>query len=286
MGIVKDETGKRYGRLVVIGYDHKQKNRGFFWRCKCDCGKEVVVCGVELRRGDAKSCGCYARERFMKIVERKKENAKYEKPSRLRRIWGNMKGRCYYESSPSYKNYGARGIKVCDEWLKHSKPFQEWALSNGYKDNLTLDRIDVDGDYEPSNCRWITQKEQMRNKRDTVYIEYEGEKRPLIDVCEELGVNPNTAFYRIRDGRTDVSDILSKEKLNARYDADKRKKVAEISYVPYALEKNGEMLKFKSEKDACAFLGLSKCSVSKAYSKGAKIHGYTIHRLESFPKAE
>lgn len=280
---IKNEIGNRYGRLVVTDYAYKTKGMGCYWKCKCDCGNEIIACGVCLRSCSTKSCGCYRRENFQKVIERKKQNAKYQKPSRIRSIWGNMIYRCYNKNSIGYNNYGGRGIAVCKDWLSSFESFKSWALSNGYADNLTIDRIDVNGNYEPSNCRWISQKEQLRNKRGTIYIEYNGEKKPLIEFCEELGVPYERAIDRIRRGKTDSAEILSKEKLPFKLTENGRKRRAEGNYVPYSLEKDGMVRDFKSEKDACKFLGVSRCSVSKAYSQGRKLQGYIIHKLESFP---
>ena len=116
-----------------------------------------------------------------------KANAKYKKPSKIYQAWANMKQRCFNKNALEYNSYGGRGITVCDDWVKSSASFEKWALENGYAEGLTLDRIDVDGNYEPSNCRWIDQRRQLRNKRDTIYIEYNGERKPLIDFCEEHG---------------------------------------------------------------------------------------------------
>lgn len=276
---IKNEVGNRYGRLTVVVLSHKTRY-GCQWLCKCDCGKEVVVGGVQLRNGRKRSCGCLEKERLRTFNEKMKANAKYKKPSKIYQAWANMKQRCFNKNALEYNSYGGRGITVCDDWVKSSASFEKWALENGYAEGLTLDRIDVDGNYEPSNCRWIDQRRQLRNKRDTIYIEYNGERKPLIDFCEELGVPYDRAFDRIRRGKTDSSEILSKDKLPFILTEEGRKRRVEASYVPYSLEKDGVVHNFKSENDACIFLGLSKCSVSKAYCQGRKIHGYTIHKKE------
>lgn len=118
--------------------------------------------------------------------------------TRLYRIWQNMKARCYGKYSREYDNYGGRGITVCDEWRNSYEKFKEWALNNGYEENLTLDRIDVNGNYEPSNCQWITNKEQQNNRRDNVYYEFGGETKSLSQWSEELGICYKTLQKRIR----------------------------------------------------------------------------------------
>ncbi|NCC62772.1 MAG: hypothetical protein EOM12_18015 [Verrucomicrobiae bacterium] len=158
----KKLDGLRFGRLVVIERQGKHKDGNLLWLCKCDCGNTVVVCGKYLRCGDTKSCGCLNIE---KIKERftthgAKRNRKEE---RLHRIWSGMKARCEIPSATSFKYYGGKGISVCAEW-KTYQPFKEWALQNGYENHLTIDRLDNEKGYSPSNCRWATTVEQHRNQ--------------------------------------------------------------------------------------------------------------------------
>ena len=245
--------------------------------CKCDCGNVVVVGGVQLRNGQKRSCGCLEKERLRAFNEQMKANAKYEKPSKINHAWANMKYRCYNKNALEYSSYGGRGIRVCDEWMKF-KPFEKWALENGYAEGLTLDRIDVNGNYEPSNCRWIDQRRQLRNKRDTIYIEYNGERKPLIDFCEELGVPYDRAFLRIKNGKTDVSEILSKEKLKFKLSEDGLKKLSQRSKVPYYLEKDGVIHRFDSAKEASDYLGVTIGYLSSCYKDGKTIRGYKISK--------
>lgn len=154
----KDLSGRRFGRLVAIRDVGSVRNRRI-WECKCDCGNYTNVPATSLITGGTKSCGCLQQQ------TRVDSNVKHGFcGTRLYRIWKGMKSRCLYPSSTDYKWYGARGISVCREWEKF-EPFAEWALSNGYSDDLTLDRIDNDGDYTPCNCRWATISEQNKNKR-------------------------------------------------------------------------------------------------------------------------
>lgn len=138
------------------------KNHKTYWNCKCKCGKETIVYSDKLKTGHTKSCGCLKRQ---KTIERNYRHGLYG--TRLYSIWHDMNTRCYYEKTKCYKYYGGRGITICDEWKNNFVNFYNWAINNGYKDNLSIDRIDVNGNYEPSNCRWATMQEQQLNKRNS-----------------------------------------------------------------------------------------------------------------------
>lgn len=167
MGMPIDLTGQRFGRLVADVRSDSNKRGEARWECVCDCGKRTVVLSSHLRSGKIQSCGCYARElASVRIAKnRGKGNTKHSGTgTRLYMTWVNMKTRCLNPNNRAYKWYGAVGVTICPEWMNFEN-FQQWALQSGYQDDLTIERIDPFGNYEPSNCKWIPLIEQRRNQR-------------------------------------------------------------------------------------------------------------------------
>lgn len=187
-----NRIGLRYGRLIVIAESPSVNSRSM-WLCRCDCGKEKVISGECLQSGKTQSCGCLYLESASKL------NKKHGMcNTRLFYIWQSMRHRCTIKNDRAYKNYGARGIKVCEEWSKDFMNFYNWAMNNGYTDKLTIDRIDSNGNYEPSNCRWVDMIVQGNNRRGVHIVEYHGKKDTLSNMCRTLNLNVKTIGARMR----------------------------------------------------------------------------------------
>ena len=196
-----DMTGKKIGRLTVIKRVENLKGC-VMWLCKCECGNEKILKGTELRTGKINSCGCLHKEILIKINKETKRlynNLPYNKSQkRLNNIWRGIIKRCYNVQNPAYKNYGKRGIIVCDDWKNNFINFYNWAVNNGYADNLTIDRINNNGNYEPSNCRWVTQYVQNRNQRSNKIFTYNGKTLCLADWSKVLNIPYTTLIYRLK----------------------------------------------------------------------------------------
>jgi len=201
-----DLTGQKFGLLTVLSKSDKTrgKRNRIAWKCLCECGKEVLVVGEQLRYGVTKSCGCLKR----KIAKDNHTKHGFANKERLYTIWRHIRGRCSDKNDKRYKNYGGRGITVCDEWLNSYLSFRNWAMENGYNDNLTIDRIDVNGNYEPSNCRWATQKEQANNMTTNHLLELNGEIMNIKQWSERIGIKYMTILYRLKKGWS-IKDALT-----------------------------------------------------------------------------
>lgn len=213
---VENLKGQHFGKWEVISDPISKNNNRTYFKCKCSCENKTIalVRADQLKRGTSTSCGCYALE------VRTKHGLSRD---RITNIWYGMNDRCVNEKRDDYKNYGGRGIYVCNEWsdkndYKGLKKFTEWALNNGYQEDLTIERIDVDGIYEPNNCTWITMSEQAKNKRCTIYLDVienkDEESDKLIDLCEKYNIHRGTLLNRYKKGICDAEILFSKENLH------------------------------------------------------------------------
>ena len=190
-----DLTGKRFGMLEVIRKAPRTQN-ATRWECKCDCGNVSFVTSSDLRNGRTKSCGC-----LRGIVSKQKAKTHGMSKSKLYCCWTDIKQRCYNENSPAFKQYGGRGIKMCDEWKKSFERFSDWATNNGYSEGLTIERVDVNGNYCPENCKWASPYEQSINRRSNIIISYNGESRCLSEWCKKYRTDYCLVYNRMHKNK-------------------------------------------------------------------------------------
>ena len=188
---LEDLTGNKFTRLEVVGLSPKKSGRKSYWVCLCECGNQKVVRADSLKSGMVRSCGCLKREQDKMNLT--KNHRHKESKSRLHNIWLGIKKRC---NDMNDDRYGGRGIRVCEDWMKSYESFRDWALNNGYSDNLTIERVDNDKGYYPENCSWIPQSEQAKNRRSTVWVEWDGKRKSIKQWSDYLGINYGTLHSR------------------------------------------------------------------------------------------
>lgn len=197
----KIQPGERYGKLIALYENGRDLKNHILWRFKCDCGAEKDIVGYLVTCGRNKSCGCMAYKPPINIIHG-------DSNTRLYRIWRAMKSRCNYKKNLNYKIYGGRGIKVCKEWESSYQAFKQWAIENGYSDELTIERIDCDKGYFPENCKWITMHDQNYNHRNTQFLTMNGETKSVCEWCYIYGIRPDILRYRLKHGYT-VEDAIT-----------------------------------------------------------------------------
>lgn len=195
-------VGQRFGRLTVIE-EAEKKGTLSRWKCRCDCGTELIVIGTCLTSGHSQSCGCYKRDKSSEI-----HKTHGETKSRLYQIWAGIAARCNNPHKRCFHQYGGRGIKRCSEWDDY-ETFKKWAIEAGYNDELTIDRMDNNKGYSPENCRWVDRKTQSRNRRTAHLITYKGETKSLIEWSEKLGISRCTLKDRIGKLGWSIEEALS-----------------------------------------------------------------------------
>lgn len=215
-----DLTGHRFGLLEVVERGKNNKGNKAMWICKCDCGNmcDKTKTSNDLIIGKVISCGCVRKETAK--LNGGKNKIYDDDTKRLRRIWYGMMQRCNYKhNANTYKNYGGRGIGVCEEWSNSNigfKNFCKWSLINGYQKNLTIDRIEKDGNYEPNNCKWSTYKEQENNRRNNRELTINGITMTISEWAEKYKIGPATLKWRLDNGWSE-EELFIKPKLNNKW---------------------------------------------------------------------
>ena len=205
MPVRKDLTGMRFGKLTVLYEDNDRTTHGCTrWICRCECGTIKSIDRGSLTSGKTRSCGCLHNE--LLGASRRKHGSS---GSRLYRIWKSIKERCYRKKCRIYKYYGERGVCICDEWKDDFKSFEKWARSNGYNDELSIDRIDHDGNYSPDNCRWVDAKAQNNNKRTNHILTLDGVSHTMSEWADITGISYSAIRNRINNYGWDVRRALS-----------------------------------------------------------------------------
>lgn len=194
----EDISGKRFGLLTVLRLSHVSEGGLSYWVCICDCGNIKTVRASHLKCGDIKTCGCVGPRR-----------THGEAGTRLYHIWTGIRARCENPNEPSYRRYGGRGIGVCPEWKSYAE-FSKWARSSGYSDDLSIDRIDNNKGYHPSNCRWATSREQANNTRKTRLLTHNNETLSVSEWARRKNMNQGTLNSRINTLGWSTDDALER----------------------------------------------------------------------------
>jgi len=197
--------GKIFGRLNVLNFAGRNKQYDSLWDCVCECGNKVKVRGGVLKNGHTKSCGCLQRDRASKA-----KTTHGLSGEKLYKVWGAIKERCYNPNNRSFKDYGFRGIKMCSQWKTSFKKFYNWAIENGYKEGLTIERHNVNGNYTPKNCGWIPKKDQSKNRTNSVRIEYNGDSKTSTEWSEITNIPSQVITQRVRRGWSSERTLTTK----------------------------------------------------------------------------
>jgi hypothetical protein len=188
-GHIENLNDQKFGQLAPVKFIETRKGIAY-WLCKCDCGNEVIKAAKLLKNGHTTTCG--------DLNAHPRKHGKSN--TRLFSIWQDMKNRCKNPNIKNYKNYGERGIRVCDEWINSFEMFWNWAVNNGYQQNLTIDRINSNGNYNPENCRWADDITQSNNKRVCNYITINGVTKTATEWGRENGISGKLVMQRMKAG--------------------------------------------------------------------------------------
>lgn len=270
MGKISREENKRYGKLVVISMlPSLNKKNNAQWLCQCDCGNTTIATTYALHSGCKKSCGCLHKESAMRTGHKNKKHGLVN--SRIYHEWNAMKARCLNENNKSYPRYGGRGITVCDEWKDNFEIFREWALKNGYSDDLTIERKDVNKGYSPENCCWIPAKEQAKNRRPTLrFTDENGVEQYVMDIAKNNGLSMKVVCSRLHKGWT-----LEKALNTPLIEQTIKKRVVQYSM-------SGEYIKtYNSIGEANRITGVERSSISRCCCGNRNHAGNYIWKYES-----
>ena len=194
---LKEYVGQKFGSLTIMKVWRDKEKKETMCLCLCDCGNEKTTYFSKVKNGLIKSCGCQKGNRTHGLHD-----------CRLYRIWQAMKSRCFNPNTPNYKYYGGKGVVVCEQWVNDFQSFYDWAMEHGYSEELTIDRMNVEGNYEPTNCRWVTMKEQCNKNNSRIYeIELHGEKYSLRDFTDIIGESYSKLQTKLYRGKVSVEDI-------------------------------------------------------------------------------
>lgn len=218
MALVEDLIGQKFGKLTVVGRYANNKRGEARWDCLCQCGNRSHPTTNALKSGNSTSCGCTRVEKLNKFST-KHNGAHTGKKERLYGVWRSIIVRCYDGKTPVYQSYGGRGIKMCDEWKNSYAAFREWAESTGYnpfakRGECTIERIDVNGNYDPGNCVWVSLKRQANNKRNNHYLFVNGERITTAEASEKYGIPYRRLLNRLNRGWSDEDAVLTGKRVN------------------------------------------------------------------------
>lgn len=208
MAICKDLIGKNFGYLTVVAREENTKGGSARWKCLCKCGNFTVTTTFRLNSGKCQSCGCKRYESHNRIHGMTKTD--------IHNKWLQIKQRCLDKNYKSYQRYGAVGITICDEWKNDFVSFMKWSYQNGYKEGLSIDRIDNSKGYSPDNCRWVTRKDQCNNRRSNIKITYQGKTQNLKQLCEELNIKYSFVYQRMYKQGMTFEEAISRPLVECR----------------------------------------------------------------------
>lgn len=271
----KDLTGMNFGYLTALEKDNNPSNKRIHWICQCKCGNKTVVASHQLVSGKTKSCGCKNYE--SKNIKHGKSN------TRIYSIWCDIKARCFNPNEPSYNRYGAKGITMCNEWKDDFMSFYDWSMKNGYKGNLTIDRIDNKMGYQPNNCRWVTFIDQQRNRTNNSTVDLNGKTITLSELSKITGIPYYSLFNRKKSaikhkGTFTIDDLLCGKDYKLRYNGKSFTKEYRPDKLVDMFSKDGTFIKTIKLKDANE-LGFNRKAINNCLSGRSKTSGGYIWKL-------